>query len=64
MAGASGVLCEMSLVPLYENQHLWRDVIDRLEYLDFTLWSINQGFTDNQNGRALQVDGLFFRNKI
>ena len=26
-----GILCELWLVPLYEGQHLWRDVIERLE---------------------------------
>jgi FkbM family methyltransferase len=56
-----GVLCELSLVPLYEGQRLWRDVIDRLETEGFTLWAIQRGFTDPRNGRSLQVDAIFLR---
>lgn len=56
-----GVLCELSLVPLYEGQRLWMDMIRRLEADGFTLWSIQQGFTDPRDGRTLQVDAIFFR---
>jgi len=59
--GAKGVLCEMSLAPLYEDQHLWLDIINRLESAGFTLWAIQPGFTNPLNGKALQLDGLFFR---
>ncbi len=57
----SGVLCELSLVPLYEGQRLWLELIRRLEDEGFTLWSIHRGFTDPGDGRTLQVDALFFR---
>ncbi|MEO8464220.1 MAG: FkbM family methyltransferase [Gammaproteobacteria bacterium] len=55
-----GVLCELSLVVLYEGQHLWRETIDRLEAAGFTLWGLQPGFTDKY-GRNLQVDAIFFR---
>ena len=58
---AVGVLCEMSLVPLYGGQRLWEDIIDRLRAAGFTLWSVQQGFTDPRDGRTLQLDGIFFR---
>ncbi|MCF8007985.1 MAG: FkbM family methyltransferase [Methylovulum sp.] len=58
---AKGVLCELSLVPLYEGQRLWRDVIERLEAEGFTLWAIQKGFTDPRDGRSLQVDAIFLR---
>lgn len=57
-----GVLCELSLVPLYENQRLWLDVIDRLKGYGFNVWCIQTGFTNNNSGRTLQVDVLFFKN--
>jgi len=57
-----GILVELSLVPLYEGQHLWRDVIDRLEAKGFTLWAFSPVFSDQSSGRTLQVDGLFYRN--
>lgn len=56
-----GVQCELSLVPLYEGQHLWLDVVGRLELEGFTLWAVQEGFTNPRDGRSLQVDGLFFR---
>jgi FkbM family methyltransferase len=56
-----GVLIELSLVPLYDGQHLWRDVIDRLEGLGFTLWAFKPVFSDQASGRTLQIDGVFFR---
>jgi len=56
-----GILCEMSLVELYKGQHLWMDILSRLENEGFTLWSIEKGFTDQINGRTLQWDATFFR---
>jgi FkbM family methyltransferase len=55
-----GVLCELSLVVLYEGQHLWRDIVDCLEDAGFSLWGLQPGFMD-QDGRNLQSDALFFR---
>jgi len=57
-----GILVELSLVPLYEGQHLWREVIDRLEADGFTLWAFKPGlFSDQVSGPSLQVDGVFYR---
>ena len=61
LRSARGVICEMSLLPLYEGQRLWRDMIDRLAGLGFGLWAIQRGFTDPGSGRSLQVDGIFGR---
>ena len=58
---AKGVLCELSLVPLYEGQRLWRDLIDRLEAEGFMLWSLQKGFTDPRTGQSLQMDAIFLR---
>lgn len=57
-----GILCELSLVPLYEGQRLWMEVIERLEAQGFKLWSLLKGFTDTRDGRTLQVNAVFFRN--
>ena len=58
---AQGVLLELSLVPLYDGQHLWREMIERMESEGFTLWAVQKGFTDPRTGRSLQVDGIFLR---
>lgn len=57
-----GVLVELSFVPLYEGQHLWREVLERLESEGFTLWGFKPVFSDPMSGRTLQVDGIFYRN--
>ena len=56
-----GVLCELSLVPLYDSQRLWKDIIQRLEDDGFKLWSIHRGFIDPRDGRMLQIDAVFFK---
>ncbi len=66
--GASGslpamraVAVELSLLPLYEGQRLWQDVIERLASEGFDLWSLHPGFADKATGRVLQFDGIFRR---
>lgn len=61
LAGCVGLQLEMSLVPLYQGEALYRDLIDRLDGLGFDLWHIEPGFADPRTGRLLQVDGLFAR---
>lgn len=58
---AQGVLCELSLVPLYNEQRLWRDIVDRLDRQGFILWALQKGFTNPKNGQSLQMDGIFVR---
>lgn len=58
---ARGLLLELSLLPLYDGQRLWRQIIDRLESEGFTLWALQKGFTDPRDGRTLQMDAIFFR---
>jgi len=56
---ARGVLCELSLVPLYDGQRLWRHIVDRLDAEGFMLWALQKGFTDFRTGQSLQMDGIF-----
>lgn len=56
-----GIQLELSLVPLYEGQHLWQEMIARLEAEGFTLWALEPVFTSPFDGRTLQLDGIFFR---
>jgi FkbM family methyltransferase len=61
---ARGVLCELSLVPLYDGQRLWRDIVDRLDAEGFMLWALQKGFTDPRTGQSLQMDGIFLRRHL
>jgi FkbM family methyltransferase len=63
ISNAEGVMVELSLIPLYENQHLWNEIIDILKNRGFEIWSIHEGFTDDNNGRTLQIDAIFLKNK-
>jgi FkbM family methyltransferase len=56
-----GVLVEMSMIPLYEGQHLWHELVARLEDAGFEVWALQPGFTHPVTGRTLQCDGIFFR---
>ncbi len=57
----SGIQIEMSLVPLYKNALLYKEIIQYLETLGFKLQSLENGFANMNTGELLQVDGLFFR---
>lgn len=61
LSKAKGILCELSLIKLYNGQDLWRDMITRFEKEGYILWSIQRGFTDKKNGRTLQMNGIFLK---
>lgn len=62
---AIGIICEISFVPLYKNQLLWREIIDILEKEGFALWALQKGLTDPNTGQSLQMDAIFVRkNKV
>jgi len=56
-----GIQLELSLVPLYEDQRLFDDLLADLKKLKFDLWSIYPVFADHNNGRLLQIDATLFR---
>ena len=55
-----GLQVELSLIPLYEGQVLYREMIDYIESIGFKLYSLRPGFAD-PGGRLLQFDGIFFK---
>lgn len=59
--GLRAVSLELSLVPLYEGQKLWLEVIERLDRAGLALWAISPSFSDRATGRTLQLDGIFCR---
>lgn len=60
----AAVQLELSLVPLYEGQRLWRDYVDRMERLGFQLYYAYPAFTDEQTGQTFQWDGMFVRKSL
>lgn len=56
-----GIQLEMSLVPLYQGELPFRQMLDRISARGFELQLLIPGFSDPDSGRLLQVDGIFFR---
>ncbi|HTC20607.1 MAG TPA: FkbM family methyltransferase [bacterium] len=52
---------EMSLVPLYKNELVFSDLYPLMLAKGYSLISLEAGFTNNENGQLLQVDGIFHR---
>src|ERR1700677_315652 len=56
-----GMQIELSFLPLYEDGMLFREALDLVYSLGFTLTGLKPCFTDIRDGRMLQADGIFFR---
>lgn len=56
-----GIQIEMSLVQLYDGGILYKEMIDLIEKKGFSLFSIENGFSDPESGELLQMDGIFFK---
>jgi FkbM family methyltransferase len=59
---AIGVQLEMSLMPLYEHQALYDELVERVRGLGFGIWAIWPALFDPTSGRMVQADVTFFRN--
>jgi FkbM family methyltransferase len=57
----SGIQLEMSVVPLYENEMTYLDMLSFLNEKGFKLHLLESGWVDPHTGRLMQVDGIFFR---
>ena len=51
---------ELSLVQLYEASPTYLEIIEFMSKNNFELCGVEPGFSDYQNGRVLQFDGLFY----
>jgi len=58
-----GIQMEMSLVPLYETESLFPDLLQLMTALGYDLKLIEPGIHDPSTGAVLQVDGIFFRRR-
>ena len=56
-----GLQLELSMVPLYEGQLLFGDMVSKLKANGFEIWATWQSFIDSRNGRLLQADVTLFR---
>jgi FkbM family methyltransferase len=59
-----GIQIELSLVPLYEGERLFRTALNDFEDWGCEMWSLVPGFVDPRTGRLLQLDAVFFRTSM
>lgn len=59
-----GLQLELSFLPLYEGSMLIPEALDWAYSLGFTLTGLVPCFVDPRDGKMLQADGVFFREKI
>jgi FkbM family methyltransferase len=52
---------ELSLVPLYRGQLLFREMLDLLDEAGYDPVSLEPAYADGRSGHVLQVDGIFLR---
>ena len=57
----AGLQIELSLVPLYDGEHLFHPMLHDLEERGYDLWSLVPGFVSPDTSRLLQLDAIFFR---
>lgn len=55
---------EMSIIPLYENEMLFIEMINYLDKKGFQLFSLENGFSDQTTGQLFQVDGIFVNKNL
>ncbi|NEP09408.1 MAG: FkbM family methyltransferase [Symploca sp. SIO2C1] len=56
-----GIHLELSLIPLYEGEIVFKVMLKRIQEMGFCLYNLSRGFVDYRTGRLLQVNGTFFR---
>ena len=61
LARVAGIQIELSLVPLYDGEHLFHSMIHDLENRGYEIWSLVPGFVDPHTARLLQLDAILFR---
>lgn len=56
-----GLQLELSMIELYKGESLITDMLNIINDLGFTIFSLEPGFYDKNTGQLLQVDGIFYR---
>lgn len=55
---------EMSIIPLYEDEMLFVEMINYLEDKGFKLFSIENGYSDSISEQLFQIDGIFVQKSL
>jgi hypothetical protein len=49
------------MIELYKGETLITDMLNLINSLGFTIYSLEPGFYDKNTGQLLQADGIFYR---
>ena len=60
----AGLELELSLLPLYEGSASWECLVAKILAQGFQWWDVKCGFRDPRDYRLLQLDGIFFRDRV
>ena len=61
LAQIQGLQLEVSLVPLYQGEIIWSEMLDYVRRLGYNIHWLKPSFFDNRTGQMLQIDALFFK---
>ena len=53
------LMVKTSISKLYKNEESFLGIINLIKKLDFSIWSIERGFTNKKSGQVFQLDIIF-----
>ena len=56
-----GFQLELSIYPMYKGQKLFNELYKVVEDMGFELWDLDRTFSNDDTGKILQIDGIFFK---
>ena len=59
LSGVTDLMVKTSISKLYKNEELFFEIINLIKKLDFSIWSIERGFTNKKLGQVFQLDIIF-----
>ena len=59
LSGVADLMVKTSISKLYKNEESFFEIINLIKKLDFSIWSIERGFTNKKLGQVFQLDIIF-----
>ena len=59
LSGVTDLMAKTSISKLYKNEESFLDIINLIKKFDFSIWSIERGFTNKKLGQVFQLDIIF-----
>ena len=59
LSDVTDLMVKTSIAKLYKNEESFFEIINLIKKLDFSIWSIERGFTNKKSGQVFQLDIIF-----